>query len=70
MANVAAADFVGGADRDGAAGAGFGTEVALLLHDDYYAVACEGGVRARMMRGRTGGGQVSETHRLWRRGSF
>ena len=41
MANVAAADFVGGADADGAAGAGFGAEVALLLHDDYDAVACE-----------------------------
>lgn len=37
VSDVAAADFVGGADGDGAAG--FGTEGALFLDDYYYAVA-------------------------------
>ena len=42
--DVAAADFVRGADGYGAAGAGFGAEVALLLDDDDDAVAWwEGG---------------------------
>lgn len=45
MTNVAAADFVGGADGYRATGARLGAEVALLLHDDYYAVAWEGYVR-------------------------
>ena len=37
--DVAAAHFVGGADGDAAAGAGFGAEVALFLYDDDDAVA-------------------------------
>ena len=37
--DVAAADFVGGADGDAAAGAGFGAEVALFLYDNDDAVA-------------------------------
>jgi hypothetical protein len=45
VTNVAATDFVGGADTDAAAGAGFGAEVALFLDDDYDAVAWEEGVR-------------------------
>jgi hypothetical protein len=39
VSDVAAADFVGGADGDAAAGSGFGAEVALFLHDDDDAVA-------------------------------
>jgi hypothetical protein len=37
--DVAAADFIGSADRDGPAGPGFGAEVALFLDHYYYAVA-------------------------------
>lgn len=53
MPDVATADFVGGADTDGTAGAGFGAEVALFLHDDYYAVAWE----EEVLDGIGGGGE-------------
>ena len=70
MPDVAAAHFVGGADGDAAAGAGFGAEVALFLDDDDDAVAWRGRLGTGWMGdggGRDGGGQ---TYRLWRRGSF
>ena len=57
VADVAAADLVGGGDGDGAPTAGFGAEGALFLDDDYDAVAWEEkGVsgRGRMEEGRGG----------------
>jgi len=43
VANVAAADLVGGRDGDTASRAGFGAEVALFLDDDDDAIACGSG---------------------------
>ena len=58
MSDVAAADFVGGADGDAAAGSGFGAEVALFLHDDDNAVAWGG-----MLEGGWGDGGIGMIRR-------
>jgi len=58
VSDVAAADFVGGADGDAAAGSGFGAEVALFLHDDDNAVAWGG-----MLEGGWGDGGIGMIRR-------
>jgi hypothetical protein len=64
--DVAAPHFVSGTDRDGAARARFGAEVALLLDDYYYAVACICTLLAEVWGcGGCGGGWIGIG--IWRR---
>lgn len=66
--NVAAADFVGGADGDGAAR--FGAEVALFLDNDDDAIAWEWGGWVRWVVWGRGSVDGAVRYQFWRDVSF